>query len=176
MSETTSNVVTSADVAPKKNPTSFAELSLAQLQEAARAFGSDSEGTKKAIHANLVEDGITWPMYVKQFKLEGHESIPDAELVEPTQVELPDGDDEEGVEELSNDTVTTAPQVAELAPQGKYLIKFIGENPYFEFKKYKFTQEKPYGIMPPSDAQAALVNEPKKFRQAFPDELAEFYS
>src|SRR6478735_6738442 len=117
MSDATENVVTSTDVAPKKAPTSFNELNLAQLQEAARAFGSDAEGTKKVIQATLIEDGITWPMYVKQFKLEGHENIADPELVEPTKVDLPDEDDEEGVEELSNDTVATAPQVAELAPQ-----------------------------------------------------------
>jgi hypothetical protein len=175
MSKTTKNVVTSTDVAPSKNPESFNDLNLEQLREAARAFGSDDEGNEEVVRANLEQDGVTWKMYVKQFKLDGHESIPDPELVKPQQVELTDDDeDEKEVEEVTNEVVA-APEL-DLAPQQKYLIKFIGENPYFEFGRYKFTQEKPYTAMNAEDAQRALVSEPKKFRQAFPAELEEFYS
>lgn len=168
------DAITSVDAAPKKQPTAFRDLSKDQLVAAANAFGTLDEGNKQELLADLEESGVTWKMYVKQFQLEGHEDIPDVEEVAPLQVDEVDlVDAPEGVEDLS-EPVTAAP--VELAPADKYLIKFIGENPYFEFGKYKFTQDSPYGVMPASDAQKALVNEPTKFRQAFPAELQDFYN
>lgn len=173
--DTTENVVKTEDVAPKKQPKAFKDLKRPELIAAAQSFGTDDEGTNEAIRADLEEAGVTWEMYVKAFKLEGHEDIPDPEELAFAQVDeenLIDGDDE-GVNEVSE--VITAAPTPTLAPADKYLIKFIGENPYFEFGKYKFTADKPYGIMPAADAQKALVQEPTKFRQAFPAELQEFY-
>lgn len=171
---TTQTVVKSKDVEPVKTPTSFKDLNTEQLVAAADYFGADLEGGDDGIRASLLENGVTWKMYVKAFELPGHETIPEAEALEPLQVDLEDAPDApEGVEEVSE--VITTVEVPDLAPREKYLIKFIGENPYFEFGKYKFTVDRPYGIMSSTDAQAALVQEPKKFRQAFPEELAEFY-
>lgn len=170
-------VVTSTDVAPKKQPKSFNDLNKDQLVAAALAFGADENGNKEEIKAELAEMGVTWTMYAKAFKLDGYEDTPDDdttfEMPEPTDVEdWPDAP--EGGENVNN-LVTAAP-VPQLQPAEKYLIKFIGENPYFEFRRYKFTQENPYGVMPAADAQDALTREPEKFRQAFPAELQEFYS
>src|SRR6478735_2696638 len=173
--ETTENVVTTEVVAPKKQPKSFNDLKHDELVAAAQVFGTDDQGTNAAMIADLTEAGVTWKMYVKQFKLDGHEAIPDAEELAFAQVDeenLIDAD-EEGVNEVSE--VITAAPTPTLEAAEKYLIKFVGQNPYFEFGKYKFTQEKPYGIMPSADAQRALVQEPTKFRQAFPAELQEFY-
>lgn len=172
MSNSPENVVTSTDVAPK-SPTSFRDLKKAQLVEAATYFGTDDEGGVETLRAGLVENGVTWDMYVKAFKLEGHEDLP--EPVERTfrQVEIED-DPEEEVVKVTEEVVTVEEKPV-LAPQDKYLIKMTRKNPYFEFRHYRFTQEKPYAIMKADDAQAILESE-KGFRQAFPAELREFYS
>ncbi len=166
------NVVTSSDLAPKV-PKSFNELKKAELLQAAAFFGTESEGNVEVLRADLVENGVTFQQYLEAFH-------PTAEVkVEPDPFVLPEPtniDDWPDAPEGGEDVVVTAPATPTLAPQEKYLIKFIGENPYFEFGKYKFSNEKPYGIMPASDAQAALVGEPTKFRQAYPAELEEFYS
>lgn len=169
-------VITSTEVAPKKQPKSFDDLNKDQLVAAALAFGADEKGTKAEIKTELEELGVTWKMYAEAFKLEGFDSLPNEvekfEMPEPTDVEgWPDAP--EGGEEVE-DVVTQEEPV--LVPSQKYLIKFVGENPYFEFGTYKFTQEKPFGVMPAEDAQAALTKEPTKFRQAFPAELQEYYS
>ena len=174
------NVVSTTDVAPLKEPKSFNDLNKDQLVAAALAFGADETGTKESIKADLAEMGVTWPMYAQAFKVGKYadadldEVVEEFEMPEPVNVE--DWPDAPEVGENVQPELATAPSVPQLAPAEKYLIKFIGENPYFEFGKYKFTQESPYGIMPASDAQTALTKEPEKFRQAFPAELQEFYS
>ena len=168
------NVIVTNDIAPVKVPKSFNELRKPDLVKAANHFGSDPEGNAEAIKADLLESGVTFEQYLKVF----HPTSPVEEkpepfkMPEPTNIDAwPDAD--EGVNEV---TVMTVPPTPQLAPAEKYLIRFIGENPYFEFGSYKFTTDKPYGIMSATDAQKALVEEPTKFRQAFPAELEEFYS
>ena len=169
------NVVTTSDVAPKKVPKSFNDLNKPQLVEAAKAFGTEEEGNVAELRADLLDNGVTFDMYLKKFYPEETvEEEPEVfQMPEPTNVDdwpdAPEGGDEVG------EVVTAAP-TPRLQAAEKYLIKFIGENPYFEFGPYKFTAEKPYGIMPANDAQRALVEEPTKFRQAYPNELEEFYS
>jgi hypothetical protein len=168
------NVVTTEDVAPKKQPKSFADLNKSELLKAAEYFGADTEGNAIALRASLEDWGVTWNQYVKAFKLEGHEDIPEQPEIHPLEVDEADliDDDEQEVEEL---TVKTAEPTPKLKASDNYLIKFVGENPYFEFEKYKYTQDKPFAIMPADAAQRALEQEPKKFRQAFPKELQEYY-
>jgi hypothetical protein len=168
-------VVTSTEVAPKKVPKSFNDLKKEDLVKAALAFGADESGNAAEIKADLASLGVTWKMYAQAFKLDGYEALPEEpeefEMPEPTDVEdWPDAEEGENVS-----AVVTAAAVPKLDAAEKYLIKFVGENPYFEFGRYKFTQDNPYGIMPATDAQSALVKEPEKFRQAFPAELQEFY-
>src|SRR6478609_5253762 len=115
-----SDVVTSNDVEPKKAPKSFKDLNKEQLVEAALAFGTEEEGTVAELRADLVESGVTWNDYVKQFQLEGHEDIPDPEPAAPLQVELTDDDDEGGEEEVNE--VVAAPAVPQLAVAQDYLI------------------------------------------------------
>jgi len=171
---TAENVVTSTDVAPKK-PTSFRDLKKAQLIEAAAYFGTKDDGGVEELRADLSEAGVTWDMYVKAFKLDGHEDLPEPADRTFRKVELEDEDeDDEEVVETVNEIVTVEEKPV-LAAQEKYLIKMTRANPYFEFRHYRFTQEKPYAIMSADDAQAILESE-SGFRQAFPAELREFYS
>ena len=177
-SKTAENTVTALTVAstehePANRPESFEALKLRELQAAAEAFGVDWEGeSEEVIRANLAADYITWPMYVKQFKLPGWDQLPsgDAEdFPEP----LDDWDEKEE-EEVTQEVITASPLA--LQPDGKFLIKFIGQNWYFERGRYTFTKDKPYALMSARDAQSALVDEPSKFRQAMPQELEDFYS
>ena len=168
----TEGVITSTEVAPKKTPKSFKDLNKPDLVAAAIAFGTEEEGTAVEIRTDLEDAGVTWDDYVKAFKLEGHENIPDPEEAAPLQVELLD-DDDEGGEEIVNEVVA-APAVPHLAVAQDYLIRMTRGNPYFEFEKYKFTQDNPYAIMPAAAAQRILETE-DGFRQAFPAELQEYY-
>lgn len=169
------NTVTTSDVAPVKVPKSFKDLNKTELLAAAEFFGTDTEGNVQALRADLVDNGVTFEDYLQAF----HPTAPVEAEPEPFEmpepVDVNDWPDEDEGGDTVNDVITAAPS-PQLAAQEKYLIKFIGENPYFEFGKYKFTNEKPYGIMPATDAQRALVEEPTKFRQAYPAELEEFYS
>ena len=168
------NVVTTGDVAPVKVPKSFNDLKKADLVAAANYFGTETEGNVEALRADLLDSGVTFAEYLKAFYPEEEVKLtPDVGMPDPVDIEdWPDA--EEGGDEVTE--IITAAATPTLAPTEKYLIKFVGQNPYFEFGPYKFTQEKPYGIMPAADAQRALVSEPTKFRQAFPAELEEFYS
>src|SRR6476646_3841656 len=163
------NVIVTA--ALEKKPKSFKDLKKEQLVAAAEYFGTESEGNVESLRADLADGGITWAMYHNVFI---DPDNPIAEAVTPDEPAKVDVEDWTDAQEGETVTVTTAPAVPVLT-QEKYLIKMVRENPYFEFKKYKFTQEKPYALMDAKDAQEILSTE-RDFRQAFPDELQEFYS
>lgn len=171
------NTVTTSDVAPVKVPKSFKDLKKPELVAAAEFFGTEVEGNTEVLRADLVDAGVTFEDYLKAF----YPTAADAPPPEPEPFVMPDPvdvndwpDADEGGDEVTE--IITAEPTPELRVAEKYLIKFIGENPYFEFGSYKFSADKPYGIMPANDAQRALVQEPTKFRQAYPAELQEFYS
>jgi hypothetical protein len=156
-------------------PKSFRDLKKAELVAAAVAFATSEEGNAEAIRADLEENGVTWEMYAKAFKLEGYEEEEPVEKFElPAPVDIEQWPDEGG-EEVVEQVIITAEQQPQLAPQEKYLIKMTRKNPYFEFEDKKFTQEKPYAIMPAQQAQRILESE-EGFRQAYPAELQEFYN
>lgn len=172
----TDSVIKSTDINPPKvEPKSFEDLTLDELVSAANMFGTETEGDEKTLREDLTLNGVKWNMYVRAFRLPGWEDIPADEPSWPVEVDVEDAPDADEQEVVQVQEVIAAPPVA-LAADQKYLVKFIGENPYFEFKRYRFTQDNPYAVMPAADAQDALVTEAKKFRQAFPAELQEFYS
>lgn len=158
------------ETTPANLPSSFAALHKDQLIAAAQYFGTVEEGSEELIRADLEDAGVTWAEYCHAFKLPVPEGA-DQPVDFPEPVD--DWDEKEGEEVTDIVTVQEAPA---LAADSKYLVKFIGKNPYFEFRRYKFTADKPYAIMPAADAQDVLESEPTKFRQAFPKELQEFYS
>jgi hypothetical protein len=159
-----------------KVPQKWSDLNKPQVIAAAQAFGTLDSGTVKEMLADLQDANVSWSDYQVAFGLAEPPKEEDRNptRVDESEVEIDWIDGE--VEEDMTEQILTVPRVASMAPSEKYLIKFIGDNPYFERGRYKFTSEKPYAIMPAVDAQDALVDEPKKFRQAFPDELSEFYS
>jgi len=154
----------------KENPTSFNDLDLEELRRTAvEDFAVDIKATdnKKTVLAALVEDGVKWEQYATLRGLNTVKS--NAPAPPPVGVfEQPVVRDEEV------EIITAQPLDANPAVQ-KYLLKMERENVRYDVRGYKFTQEHPYALVSPEDAEYILTNE-KGFRQAWPSELEEFYS
>lgn len=64
---------------------------------------------------------------------------------------------------------------AQVEPGQQYLVKMERENVAYQFGKYKWTKAHPYALVDAKDYERVLRHEPG-FRQAYPSEVAEFYS
>lgn len=169
---TTALTISGAEHEPANRPSSFKALKPNELRYAAELFGVDNDSpVDEVILANLESDGITWKMYAERMNLPGWQELPEDDSIDFPEP-LEDWDEAEEVE-VTETIITRAP--VQTLNEGKYLIKFIGENWYFEHGKYSFSKDSPYALMNARDAQNALVGEPSKFRQAYPDELESFY-
>lgn len=56
----------------------------------------------------------------------------------------------------------------------EWLIKMVRANPLYEVRGHRFTQENPFALVSPADAEYLLTRE-DGFRQATPSELQEYY-
>lgn len=56
----------------------------------------------------------------------------------------------------------------------EWLIKMVRANPLYEVRGHKFTQQNPFALVSPEDAEYLLTRE-TGFRQATPSELQEYY-
>lgn len=171
MGRTKSTAIKAEDMVVNKAP-ALTDLDLPTLHTVADYFGVEEEDTIEEQVLSLAENGVTYALYAKEFNVP-YEAADEESAI----AELPE------VEETV--PVTDGPVTAErnpaLAPQAEYLIKMTRQNPYFEVASvlnprqlFKFTQEHPYAIMDARTAQHVLQNE-IGFRQAFPDELRDFY-
>lgn len=163
MAKAKTNVTTSKDM--QYGRVGFSNLDLPTLHTVADFFGVDQADSIEEQVANFAEDNVTYADYCEAFKI----PLPEDYVDEDAPVVL---DEEEG--ETPVKTPITAERHQSLQPQEEYLIKMTRENPYFEVGKYRFTQEHPYAIMDARTAQLVLSKE-EGFRQAFPDELRDFY-
>jgi hypothetical protein len=154
---------------------SFETLDKAELYRVlVEDFAVDVKPTdsKKVLLAAAVEDGVTWEMYKKAY--------PDTEVEEEVPVVEPVVSPAEAVIGATAEEVPVEPRIrtrtAEVNVQtaDMYLIKMERENPYFEFRGYKFTQDHPFAVMPASDADLILKNE-DGFSIATPSEANEYY-
>lgn len=171
----TSSDVTDVEKTPANVPSSFAALKRPELLAAADYFGTTTEGNVKAIRADLEDNGVTWAQYANAFHLPGA-----SELVDPEpEVSEPEVKEKEEEAPVTREILTKAPN-EKLEVAADYLVRFVGDNEYFEFKDYRFTKANPFAVMPAEDAQEALELEqpptPPKFRQAYPKELSEYFS
>lgn len=168
------DAISAADMKSVPSMNMLSALDLPTLHVVADYFGVESQDTIEEQVLALSEHGVTYALYAKEFKI----PLPD-DYVEEEDEPLNELDVEEA-SEVNNEPVTVE-RSASLAPQQEYLIKMTRANPYFEVasvvskgKVFRFTQEHPYAIMDARTAQYVLERE-TGFRQAFPDELAEFY-
>lgn len=152
--------------------TSFNDLTQAELYRAAVedfAVEVKKSDSKQSIIAALVESGVNWALY-----LQAHPEL--APVVE-TQVSAP----APGV--ITTDTVVVQPEPrvvrtatpAVTSVEDLYLVKMNRDNPYFEFRKFKFTKENPFAVMDAASADA-LLNEEEGFAIAKPSEAAQYYA
>lgn len=158
---------------------SFKDLDVTELRRSAAedfAVDIEPEASKKDIIAEFTAQGIKWADYVAQH---------------PDVAEPADAEDELKEKLASGGVVTSADvtgravetdepvkvRVAEpviKATADKYLLKMVRDNLLYETRGYRFTHEHPYALVDAEDAQYILSNE-DGFRQAFPNELEEFY-
>lgn len=159
----TSAAVTTKDMADVPS-NYFMTLDLPTLHTVADYFGAEQEESIEEQVLALAEMGITYKLYAQAFKV----PLPDGYTDEDETLK------EEPVTEQAEGGLVLGDRNPALAPQAEYLIKMTRANPYFEVGKYKFTQANPYNIMDAASAQYVLQQE-EGFRQAFPDELRDFY-
>lgn len=151
----------------KENPTSFNDLDTETLRKTAiEDFAVDVSATdnKKTILAALVEDGVTWDSYAK---LKGLNTVKSNPTPPPSVGPVAT------VPEKEVEIITAQP--LDTSTEQKYLLKMERENVRYDVRGHKFTQEHPYALVSPQDAEYILTHE-KGFRQAWPSELEEFYS
>jgi hypothetical protein len=131
------------------------------------------QDSKKVLLAAAAEDGVTWEMYKKAY--------PDTEVeeevinVEATPVVVPDPSGAVAEEVPAAPVIRTRTEEVNTTSQDMYLIKMERENPYYEFRGYKFTTEHPFAVMPAADADKILKNE-SGFSIATPSEANEYYN
>lgn len=127
--------------------------------------------SKKVVAAALLESGVTFEMYLEANPHQREKFAP--ETVAPAPAENVVTADT--LEADAPVEIVTKEEHPKLATTEKYLIKMVRQNPLFEVRGHKFTQTHPYVLMSAEDAQA-ILSEEEGFRQAFPQELQEFYS
>lgn len=159
-------------------PTDFKDLNAEELyrsavEDFALVVEEDDKTKKKVLLAAFVEGGVNWADYVLQHPEIAPEPVTpvitsdapthNAVVMEPVVVEP-----------LQEAVVVRVKEDFNVATNEKYLLKMTRENPLFEVRGHRFTSEHPYALVAPDDAQYILENE-DGFRQAFPNELEEFY-
>lgn len=164
------------------SPTSFNALTKDELyRSAVEDFALEVKKTdnKQTLLAAFGEYGVTWADYLKQHP----ELLPKEEEMNRT----PEPSRQGSVISTQDMEVEPTPVVEEPAagrvityeppkynPNDKLLIKMERKNPMFQIRGYTFKKEAPYNLVSPSDAEFILRK--PGFRQAFPSEVAEFYS
>lgn len=173
-------------------PTDFKDLTKDELirsavEDFAIALEDDEAKTKRTVLAAFAENSIFWDDYVAQHP----EVLPEPVVVEPEPVLITSNAPSHGV--IGEDTVTgyitggtveevpeqvnihvAQPAIVPQTPADQFLLKMVRENPLFEVRGYRFTEEHPYALVKANDAMYILEHE-DGFRQAYPQELAEFY-
>lgn len=153
---------------------SFKDLKIEELRRSAVedfAVEIGEKDGKDIIIAALVESGVSWSDYVAQH--------PEVAPIEETPVAVVTSKTVTSTETIApvptEEIVVRVKEEVVSAPTDKFLIKMVRENLMYETRGHRFTKQHPYALVSPADAQYILSKE-DGFRQAFPDELQEFYS
>lgn len=159
------------------------ELYRSAIEDFALVVSPEESGIKDVLLAAFEEGGVDWPQYLEmhpELKPEKenrggvitspNQADPSTLTVEsaPVAPEAP----RPAVAEVVEPVVHVA-QTPTFNPQDKFLVKMERDNPTYEIRGYRFTREKPYHLVNAADAGTILRED--GFRQAYPDELEEFY-
>jgi hypothetical protein len=157
----------------EKKVKAFKDLDEKELRRSAVedfAINVDDVEGKDALLAAFVETGVSWADYVKQ-----HPEYADEEEEKPAVVTSSDVTGRKAEVATAKEAGTVRTAEPAIRNEGdSYLIKMTRDNVLYETRGYRFTQEHPYALVSAKDAQYILSKE-DGFRQAFPDELEEFY-
>lgn len=166
---------------PKRNivvPTKFEDYKVAELRDIAEnefAVDIDPTANEAEVLAALLENGVTFDQH-----LDNH---PEFKAVEDTKVEAAPENEAPGVvtaaqmqtPAVENDDVKiVVKEEVPLFSREEWLIKMVRANPLYEVRGHKFTQENPFALVTPADAEYLLTKE-EGFRQATPSELQQYY-
>lgn len=156
-------------------PTGFSDLTPTELyrsaiEDFALPVEVEDKNKKKVLLAAFVEGGVSWSDYVAQHP----EVAPDPEPVVESPAPGVITSSDLKAKPIEEDVVIRVKEEIPLASNEKYLIKMTRDNPQFNVKGVKFTQEHPYALVSPDVADYLLTKE-EGFRQATPSELREFY-
>lgn len=152
-----------------KNPEKFEDFKVAELRTLADeefAVEVGEKASKPEVLAALVENGVTWDMY-----LDLHPELKDVEVETPAGVVTSTQMQEQPVQEEVRIVVK---EEVPLQSREEWLIKMTRANPLYEVRGQKFTQENPFALVSPADAEYLLTKE-DGFRQATPSELQQYY-
>lgn len=155
----------------EKIPTKFDDFKVAELRTIADdefAVEVGEKASKAEILAALTESGVTWKMYLDNHpELQPEAPKADEGVVTSSQMQAVPVEDEQPVKIVVKEETP-------LSAREEWLIKMTRANPLFEVRGHRFTQENPFALMNPVDAEYVLTKE-EGFRQATPGELQEYY-
>lgn len=156
----------------EKIPEKFEDFKVAELRAIADeefAVEVGEKASKAEVLAALVESGVTFDMYLSLHP----ELTPEEEVVEaPSGVVTAAQMQEQPVEE--EEVRIVVKEEVPLQSREEWLIKMTRENPLYEVRGHRFTQENPFALVNPEDAEYLLTKE-DGFRQASPSELQQYY-
>lgn len=163
------------------------ELIRSAVEDFAIDLSEEEASNKRAVLAAFLENSLVWEDYVAQHP----EVAPEPVVVETPVQSITSNAPSHGV--IGEDTTTgylsggpneeqvvvVAPvavdePVIPAVPDGKMILKMTRENPLYQTCGYTFTDEHPYALTTARDAMWILEHE-EGFRQAYPQELIEFY-
>lgn len=167
----------------------FNELPIKELRRLADEvypveFSEEENKDKSKAAAALEQVGASWPQYLK---LHAPEEIQQKFAAEYNALVDPDNRSGAGVVTSEQINAPAVPQgvvpqeevkiITKEAPvvTEKYLVKMTRLNPLYQIGKYSFTKDHPYALVDGKDLQVVL-EEHEGFRQAYPDEIEDFYN
>lgn len=151
-------------------PTGFGDLDRDELYRTAVAdfaVDVDKEANADVIRAALLESGVEWAQYVEMHP----EVAPEPPVKETKAAKKAAAAKVVAPKPAKEEVVVQQP----LPASQPWLIKMVRENLLYETRGHRFTQEHPYALVDAEDAQFILDKE-DGFRQAYPEELQEYYS
>lgn len=155
-----------------KIPEKFEDFRVAELRAIADeefAVEVGEKASKAEVLAALVESGVTFDMYLGLHP----ELVQDAPEPEPaTSGVITAAQMQEPAAPV--ETKIVVKEETPLHTKEEWLIKMDRANPLYEVRGHRFTQENPFALVTPEDAEFLLTKE-TGFRQATPSELQQYY-
>jgi hypothetical protein len=165
----------------------LADLPIAELRRLAEdvypvEFTEEENKDKKKAAAALEAVGASWSQYLKR-----HSTDEIREKYAEEYNTLTDMDNASGGPGVVTSDQVNAPAEPQVPEQikiitkeepkmtEKYLVKMTRQNPLYQVGPYKFTKDYPYALVDGKDLRK-LLEEEEGFRQAFPDEVEDFYT